>query len=496
MTDSLFSCYTCGFEESLFDSLDNKTSTSSTSSSNSSSNNNHNNSNNIDNMRASVSRQADHRHGFVSIGRVRSEERLLSAGADNDNNYNDQQQQRDGSSGNQTDENGHHHEGRELKTNSTMDEDDGYLIDDDNNSNKPPTPHATTPQQHRIHRRAMSDPFDTPISDNEMDEIRKMEELAIQEQEDVVEAAAALANTSNNNNNNKNNSTTLDDQSAPSQQIAGDTTARQRASSYSFAVPGGGSYYPTLPRYPVAATRDKNCWSEPPVSLFSVRGGNYLKDKKKVPSKDYLCKVRGCDLFLFDDYINVFERSTQILQGHLRSLPTLSINFQFPWGCMIVYYEIPEKVAKYVGTDSGAVSIDKNKELTVSEKVLAKWIQGDANYKNERLKLIPFVADGPWVVRNMVTGRPAIIGKKLPVSYSTMPADPSANLAPWLHCTLDIGSSSATAKRIVSVCRRYMSALTVDIGFVIQGDSANELPEQMMGASRIHGADPLKAPKL
>ena len=41
-----------------------------------------------------------------------------------------------------------------------------------------------------------------------------------------------------------------------------------------------------------------------------------------------------------------------------------------------------------------------------------------------------------------------------------------------------------------------MSALTVDIGFVIQGDSAAELPEQMLGAMRVHGPDPLKASKL
>ena len=127
---------------------------------------------------------------------------------------------------------------------------------------------------------------------------------------------------------------------------------------------------------------------------------------------------------------------------------------------------------------------------------MANWIQGDTDYKNDRLKLISYVAEGPWVVRNMVTGRPAIIGKKLPASYMTIPADPASHEAALLQCTLDIGSSSTTAKRIVSVCRRYMSALTVDIGFVIQGDTRHELPEQMLGACRIHGPDPLKAPKL
>ena len=119
---------------------------------------------------------------------------------------------------------------------------------------------------------------------------------------------------------------------------------------------------------------------------------------------------------------------------------------------------------------------------------------GDDKYKNERLKLIPYVAEGPWVVRNLVTGKPALIGKKLPVTYKYTPQQGSKQ--DFLECDLDIGNSSATAKRIVSVCRRYMSALTVDVGFVIQGNNNDELPEEMMGSIRIHQLDPIKAHRI
>lgn len=183
--------------------------------------------------------------------------------------------------------------------------------------------------------------------------------------------------------------------------------------------------------------------------------------------------------------------------GHLRSVPTLLVNFQFPWGVMVLYFEVPNKLAPYMNnanTKNGNTGVPIDAALSHSEKTLAKWLQGDDNYKNDRLKLIPYVAEGPWVVRNMVTGRPAIIGRKLPVTYRTVSA--SQNAAPLLECTLDIGSSSATAKRIVSVCRRYMSGLSADIGFVIQAEKPAELPEQMMGCIRVHGPDPLKAPKI
>jgi Protein ENHANCED DISEASE RESISTANCE 2, C-terminal len=44
----------------------------------------------------------------------------------------------------------------------------------------------------------------------------------------------------------------------------------------------------------------QNCFSEPPLTLFSVRGPNYLTDHKKVPSGPYLLAARGLDLFLTD----------------------------------------------------------------------------------------------------------------------------------------------------------------------------------------------------
>lgn len=58
---------------------------------------------------------------------------------------------------------------------------------------------------------------------------------------------------------------------------------------------------PTLQRYPFAENNNKNCWSEPPVDIFKVRGPNYLNDKKKVTANRYLLRPRGCDLFLSDN---------------------------------------------------------------------------------------------------------------------------------------------------------------------------------------------------
>lgn len=57
---------------------------------------------------------------------------------------------------------------------------------------------------------------------------------------------------------------------------------------------------PTLHRFPFAETSNRNCWSEPPIKIFSVRGPGYMTDKKKITAQQYLLAARGCDLFLSD----------------------------------------------------------------------------------------------------------------------------------------------------------------------------------------------------
>lgn len=56
--------------------------------------------------------------------------------------------------------------------------------------------------------------------------------------------------------------------------------------------------FPTLPRYPIGETHDKNCWSEPAEDIFKVRGARYLRDDSKVVSGPYLMRARGSDLVL------------------------------------------------------------------------------------------------------------------------------------------------------------------------------------------------------
>lgn len=263
---------------------------------------------------------------------------------------------------------------------------------------------------------------------------------------------------------------------------------------------GGGVMDSPMAMFPAGAEIGShlNCWSRPDTKEFHVRGPNYLSDQKKVPSGDYLFPCRGVDLFLTDACPQNVGRNAGVMGGRLRDVPTFIVNFRLPWGVLLLYCEIPPKFVPFVeASTAGDVAVAKLlpllEKMTPPERTAARWLLNDSVHKNKTLKIVPVVVDGPWVVKSVVGGKPAIIGAKLPITYVYQPA--GENKALYLEADLDIVASSA-ARGILSITRSYTQVLTINLGFVIQGNQADELPEQMLTGARLHGIDPLTAPSL
>lgn len=121
--------------------------------------------------------------------------------------------------------------------------------------------------------RSMSDPFDTAQND---DVVGGTAGTASDEDEDLYVLAASTSQISiqNDSNSNTNNAT-------------------NGSTNHIIQIP-------TFARYPCIENKNKNCWSEPPITIFQVRGMNYCTDQKKVPSQPYLLRSRGSDIFLTD----------------------------------------------------------------------------------------------------------------------------------------------------------------------------------------------------
>jgi hypothetical protein len=174
------------------------------------------------------------------------------------------------------------------------------------------------------------------------------------------------------------------------------------------------------------------------------------------------------------------------------------INFCFPWGVLVNYYEIPELYASFLQKkERGDTIHDEMLEcFAPHERNVIRFLTGNDAQRQDKLKLIPVCIEGPWVVRQMIAGKPAVIGKRLPVKYKYHPADHSRGSEMCFEADLDISASDPVGKKVVKLCTTYLTSVTVDIGVVIEGIDQDELPEQMLGCVRIHKLDSLLAPTL
>jgi len=251
-----------------------------------------------------------------------------------------------------------------------------------------------------------------------------------------------------------------------------------------------------LPKFPDGAELGSqlNSWSEPVHDEFKIRGKNYLEDRKKIPSAPFIFPIRAVDLFLTDACPQNAGTNPRIMGGELRKVPTFILNFRLPWGVLLAYFEIPDRFVPFVlaghDLDFDKSTLPSMYSLSASDRCVARFLQGPIQHKNTTLKIVPSVVEGPWVVKSVVGGKPAIIGNKMPVSYYYQKTE--GDMACYLEADFDIVASSA-ARGILSCVRSYTQLLTLDLGFVVQGNSEDELPEQMLVGVRLHGIDPLTA---
>jgi hypothetical protein len=82
---------------------------------------------------------------------------------------------------------------------------------------------------------------------------------------------------------------------------------------------------------------------------------------------------------------------------------------------------------------------------------------------------------------------------KLPIDYIYSPND--GGKAEYFEADIQVVAIAA-ARSIASVCVRATKSLTIDLGFVIEGQREDELPEQILMGVRLHAIDPLNAPSL
>ncbi|GJP40225.1 hypothetical protein CLOM_g24497 [Closterium sp. NIES-68] len=217
-----------------------------------------------------------------------------------------------------------------------------------------------------------------------------------------------------------------------------------------------------------------NCWSEAEVRNFTVRSKSYLTDKMKqsagqpgmsLVAVDWLKRVERIDHVVELKRTPVHGMREMMASKDASSRPYFFIvNMQVPAAqqySMVFYWAMEEQP-----TDSS---------------ILGQFIDGDDIFRNTRFKLIPRIHQGAWVVKRSVGTTPLIIAGALTVQYFKGPD--------YFEVDVDIGSS-AVANGVVRFVLGYVRTLIIDMAFLIQGNTEEELPEKLLGTIRISHLEP------
>lgn len=232
-----------------------------------------------------------------------------------------------------------------------------------------------------------------------------------------------------------------------------------------------------LPRH--SENAKTSCWSQPCHSIFFVRGANYFKDKVKIPSDKAPLECIGVDFWLTENSARHIARHPDMFGGNVPQQDTLVVNFLLPFANFVAYFRIP----------SLSTFPDKLRS------VWTKFLRGDQQYRDARLKLLPVVVEGPWIVKTAVgPGKsPALLGKVIPLQYFFR--EPTKDRRGMYEIDIIITASSI-AKGILSVVKSQTKSVTIAFALIIEAAEQNELPENILCSFQVHSLHLEECPSL
>ncbi|OIV97714.1 hypothetical protein TanjilG_12471 [Lupinus angustifolius] len=213
-----------------------------------------------------------------------------------------------------------------------------------------------------------------------------------------------------------------------------------------------------------------NGWTSPPGDLFSLRSQSYFTKRQKSPAGEYLLSPAGMDWLKSSAKLdNVLSRADNRVANALRKSQangTSMKSFIFA-----VNLQVPGK--EY----HSAVFYFATEEPIQSGSLLSRFIEGDDSFRNQRFKLVNRIVKGPWILKKAVGNYSAcLLGKALTCNYHRGPN--------YFEIDVDIGSS-AIANAILHLALGYVTTVTIDMGFVVEAQTEEELPEKLIGAVRV-----------
>ncbi|KAL1088219.1 hypothetical protein V6Z11_D08G236000 [Gossypium hirsutum] len=229
------------------------------------------------------------------------------------------------------------------------------------------------------------------------------------------------------------------------------------------------SYGNTLPKDPTCTLPCS--WTAAEPSTFLIRGENYLEDRKKFKAKGTLMQMVAADWLRSDT-------REDDLGGRPGSIVQKYAEQGGPEFFFIINIQVP-------GSTTYGLALYYMMSSPVEDSpLLHNFINGDDAYRNSRFKLIPYISKGSWIVKQSVGKKACLIGQALEMNYFQ-----GKN---YLELGIDIGSSTV-ARGVVSLVLGYLNNLVIEMAFLIQANTKEELPEYLLGTCRLNHLDAAKS---
>ncbi|KAL4118146.1 hypothetical protein PRIC2_010473 [Phytophthora ramorum] len=243
----------------------------------------------------------------------------------------------------------------------------------------------------------------------------------------------------------------------------------------------------------------EHSWTTTRAETFAVRSADYKKSRKKEASRPALFEFVGADLVRTDSKLDLISQRVEF-PPELENSRLFIINAQLPsygpsvWGdgsydgpgySLALYWRIPDDIFEEL----------KN-PTTTTFKLLKRFLEaGKDTSLTDRFKVIAQVTNQDECG---ITG----MGKKLLVSHNATPVltRPQHRIYHFrdgsTEIVVDVHAFSYIARRGIHSLIDKTSRLVIDVAFVIQGETDDELPEQVLGCCRLDRVNVQKAVDL
>ncbi|KAK4750237.1 hypothetical protein SAY87_027686 [Trapa incisa] len=228
--------------------------------------------------------------------------------------------------------------------------------------------------------------------------------------------------------------------------------------------------------YGATLENDPSCslpcsWTSGDPSSYLVRGENYLQDHQKIEATGTMMQMVGAD------WLRSNKREDD-LAGRPGCIVKRYAECGDPEFFFVVNMQVP-------GSTTHNLALYYMLKTPLEEHpLLHRFVNGDDAFRNSRFKLIPYISKGSWIVKQSVGKKACLVGQALEINYFR-----GKN---YLELDIDVGSSTV-ARGVVSLVNGYLNNLVIEMAFLVQGNSPEELPECLLGTCRLNHLDVQKS---